>query len=184
MPGVPSASTGDLVHPFSVFHVVCSVPVTLDVGRQKRDDTRRRLWTLHPKYLDAAGLVALWREALLAQKVLQGATKGYKHHPQLARFQGLPDPPATLAAFLAGVLEEAVRRDYQFDAAKIGSPRYVGTIEEIEGQLLYEWRHLKEKLRRRSPQRYDNCQLVDVPLPHPLLRIVAGDVRVWERMQK
>ena len=26
-----------------------------------------RLWTLHPKYLDAAGLVALWREALLAQ---------------------------------------------------------------------------------------------------------------------
>jgi len=24
-----------------------------------------RLWTLHPKYLDARGLVALWREGLL-----------------------------------------------------------------------------------------------------------------------
>lgn len=34
-----------------------------------------RLWTLHPKYLDTKGLVALWREALLAQKVLQGKQK-------------------------------------------------------------------------------------------------------------
>ncbi|HEU5178767.1 MAG TPA: pyrimidine dimer DNA glycosylase/endonuclease V, partial [Burkholderiales bacterium] len=31
-----------------------------------------RLWSLHPKYLDARGLVALWREALLAQAVLRG----------------------------------------------------------------------------------------------------------------
>ena len=50
-----------------------------------------RLWTLHPRYLDAKGLVAAWREALLAQKVLAGATKGYRHHPQLARFQAQPD---------------------------------------------------------------------------------------------
>jgi carboxyl-terminal processing protease len=28
-----------------------------------------RLWSLHPKYLDAQGLVALWREALLAKAV-------------------------------------------------------------------------------------------------------------------
>ena len=33
-----------------------------------------RLWTLHPKYLDARGLVALCCEALLAQKVSRGAT--------------------------------------------------------------------------------------------------------------
>jgi hypothetical protein len=31
-----------------------------------------RLWSLHPEYLDANGLVALWREALLAQAFLQG----------------------------------------------------------------------------------------------------------------
>ena len=37
-----------------------------------------RLWSIHPKYLGTKGLVALWREALLAQKVLQGNTKGYK----------------------------------------------------------------------------------------------------------
>ena len=79
-----------------------------------------RLWTLHPKYLDARGLVALWREALLAQKVLRGATRGYKHHPQLLRFAGQKNPPEALAAYLKAVHDEAVERDYKFDARKIG----------------------------------------------------------------
>ncbi|MFZ2406304.1 MAG: pyrimidine dimer DNA glycosylase/endonuclease V [Methylobacter sp.] len=38
------------------------------------------------------GLLALWREALLAQKVLRGESRGYRHHPQLARFRELVDP--------------------------------------------------------------------------------------------
>lgn len=46
-----------------------------------------RLWSVHPKYLDVRGLVALWREGLLAQAVLRGRTKGYLHHPQLERFR-------------------------------------------------------------------------------------------------
>ncbi len=50
-----------------------------------------RLWSLHPSHLDSRGLVALWREALLAQKVLRGLTRGYKHHPQLARFRSPKD---------------------------------------------------------------------------------------------
>jgi len=45
-----------------------------------------RIWSLHPKYLDTKGLVALWRDALLARHVLQGKTTGYKNHPQLNRF--------------------------------------------------------------------------------------------------
>jgi hypothetical protein len=45
-----------------------------------------RLWTLHPKCLDARGLVVPWREALLAQKVLRGETRGYKL--ALPRFGG------------------------------------------------------------------------------------------------
>jgi hypothetical protein len=43
-----------------------------------------RLWSIHPEYLDAKGLVALWREALLAQNVLQCNTKGYKKHPLIS----------------------------------------------------------------------------------------------------
>ncbi len=141
-----------------------------------------RIWTLHPNYLDAAGLVSLWREALLAQKVLRGETRGYKHHPQLIRFQAMPDPQASIAAFLGPVHEEAVQRDYRFDATKITATPFAGTIEETTGQLLYEWQHLKEKLKRRAPKRYEELQSIHIPRPHPLFRIVPGDVQAWERM--
>ena len=142
-----------------------------------------RLWTLHPKYLDAGGLVALWREALLAQKVLRGATRGYKHHPQLRRFSGLPNPPATLAGYLAAVHEEAVQRGYRFDASKIGRRRFRGKMTETRGQLLYEWRHLKRKLKRRDMKKYRNLLPIKIPAPHPLFRIVPGGVRDWEKVR-
>ena len=35
-----------------------------------------RLWSVHPQHLDVRGLVALWREGLLARKVLLGETNG------------------------------------------------------------------------------------------------------------
>ncbi len=142
-----------------------------------------RLWTLHPKYLDAKGLVALWREALLAQKVLQGATKGYKHHPQLLRFSQTMNPPAVLAAYLKAVQEEAVRRDYKFDASKIGAQRSRGKITETRGQLLYEWAHLKRKLKQRDPQRLREFASVNIPEPHPLFKIIPGEVRDWEKVK-
>jgi hypothetical protein len=142
-----------------------------------------RLWTLHPKYLDARGLVALWREALLAQKVLRGATRGYKHHPQLLRFAGQKNPPATLAAYLKAVHDEAGRRDYSFDASKIGARRTRGKMKETRGQLLYEWLHLKRKLKQRDPGRYRDLANVKIPAPHPLFKIVAGGVRDWEKVR-
>jgi hypothetical protein len=142
-----------------------------------------RLWTLHPKYLDAKGIVALWREALLAQKVLQGATKGYKHHPQLLRFSETKNPPAALATYLKAVQEEAVRRDYHFDASKIGAQRSRGKIKETRGQLLYEWAHLKRKLKMRDPKRLREFAAVKIPAPHPLFKIVPGEVRDWEKVK-
>jgi hypothetical protein len=142
-----------------------------------------RLWTLHPCYLDAQGLVALWREALLAQKVLQGATKGYQQHPQLSRFRATADPCAAIASFLAGVLEEAERRGYAFDARKIAETRLPGVIEATQGQLLYEWSHLQRKLQQRDPVRWKSCRAVKVPTPHPLFRVVAGKVEAWERVR-
>jgi hypothetical protein len=140
-----------------------------------------RLWTLHPKYLDARGLVALWREALLAQKVLRGETRGYKHHPQLRRFSGLANPPAALASYLAAVHEVAVRRGYRFNATKIGRRRVRGRMAETRGQLFYEWRHLKRKLKRRDVKRYRDLLPLKIPAPHPLFRIVPGQVRDWEK---
>ena len=140
-----------------------------------------RLWTLHPRYLDTKGLVAAWREALLAQKVLAGNTTGYRHHPQLIRFQEQTDPLASIATFLVGIAEEAQSRGYHFNASKISSRRFTGQIPETSGQLLYEWSHLKAKLRVRAPKVSRQLRLVTIPEPHPLFHIVSGAVRDRER---
>jgi hypothetical protein len=140
-----------------------------------------RLWTLHPRYLDAQGLVAAWREALLAQKVLMGATKGYRHHPQLVRFESADDPVAAIAAFLRALAEEADSRGYRFDASKIPRRKPAVRIPETRGQLLFEWGHLRAKLSARSPGVARRWRGVKVPEAHPLFRIVAGGRRPWEK---
>ena len=139
-----------------------------------------RLWTLHPKYLDAPGLTAAWREALLARHVLLGRTRGYKHHPQLERFQNEARPVAAINSFLAGLHAESLARGYSFEASKVGRARKRGTIVETRGQLAYEWKHLLRKLRVRDPARYRELRGIARPQAHPLFRIVAGPVRSWE----
>ena len=140
-----------------------------------------RLWTLHPRYLDAKGLVAVWREGLLAQKVLQGATRGYRHHPQLTRFRSQKRPIDAIAAYLAGIAEEAERRGYQFDASKISRRKFAGRIEETSGQFLYEWEHLRAKLRTRAPKIHRELKSLTNPEAHPLFHIVPGEIRDWEK---
>lgn len=65
-----------------------------------------RLWSIHPQYLDAKGLLALWREALLAKHVLEGSTKGYKNHPQLIRFKETDNPIGFISFGYHGKLGE------------------------------------------------------------------------------
>lgn len=143
-----------------------------------------RLWTIHPRYLDAKGLVAAWREALLAQKVLAGGTCGYTRHPQLARFRARRRPVAAVAAYLEALAVEARERGYRFDTTKISRPTRGGQIEETTGQLLYEWRHLRRKLRARAPGLFRQFNRISTPEPHPLFRIVPGEVRDWEKRGK
>lgn len=140
-----------------------------------------RLWSVHPKYLDATGLVALWREALLAQAVLRGETRGYRHHPQLRRFQECADPCHSIAAYLWPVQAEAVRRGYRFDAGKIRGPAGAPTLTVSVGQLSYERQHLTAKLTLRAPDWL--AQLGSDPPPHPLFTVVPGDVAPWEIMR-
>jgi hypothetical protein len=140
-----------------------------------------RIWTVHPRYLDARGLVALWREALLAQAVLRGETRGYTRHPQLERFRAQPDPLAAIAAYLTGVHDEASGRGYRFDATKIGSARATSRIAETRGQLEYEWAHLLAKLQHRAPELRARLRTHERIEPHPLFRIVAGGTRAWEK---
>lgn len=140
-----------------------------------------RLWTLHPRYLDAAGMVAVWREGLLARAVLRGRTRGYRHHPQLRRFRESSAPIAALNRYLMEIYLEAERRGYRFDRRKIVRPRRSLPMRETTGQLDYEWEHLLRKLRRRSPARYRELRQLRRPQAHPLFRIVPGPLREWER---
>ncbi|HET7745854.1 MAG TPA: pyrimidine dimer DNA glycosylase/endonuclease V [Vicinamibacteria bacterium] len=142
-----------------------------------------RLWTLHPRYLDARGLVALWREALLAQAVLRGRTRGYRHHPQLDRFRRHLQPLGSIAAYLRAVQVEAASRGYAFAAERISRASSEGAIAATRGQLEYEWEHLRAKLRDRDPGWLERLRSVARPRPHPLFRLVPGGPEDWERVQ-
>lgn len=142
-----------------------------------------RLWSIHPKYLDPQGLVALWREALLAQKVLCGKTRGYKNHPQLERFKKERRPREVLAAYLSFVLKEAKSRGYDFDRRKIGPRRVRKKMRVTKGQLRYEFLWLCRKLKKRSPECYRAIRGQKNILPHPLFLRQKGAVEWWERVK-
>lgn len=139
-----------------------------------------RLWSLHPRYLDARGLVALWREALLAQAVLKGESRGYTHHPQLLRFRQAPAPLDAISSYLQEVYNEATRRGYHFDASRIVAHTRVEPLCVSRGQLEYEWAHLKAKLTVRDPVKLNELNQIMRPKPHPLFRIVPGPIAEWE----
>ncbi|MFI2364503.1 pyrimidine dimer DNA glycosylase/endonuclease V [Promicromonospora sp. NPDC019610] len=146
-----------------------------------------RLWSLDPALLDRQGLVACWREALLAQAVLLGRTAGYTTHPQLERFTAHPDPAAAISSYLHGVRDEATRRGYQFDAERISRPLDPGTrdvrrIAVTTGQLDLERQHLLRKLAVRSPELRPRLASTGTPAAHPLFVTVPGDVASWERV--
>ena len=137
------------------------------------------MWSLHPRYLDPRGLVALWRGALLARAVLAGLTRGYRQHPQLLRFRQCADPGRAIAAYLAEVHAEAVRRGYRFDPAKL-EPAGCAQLAVTRGQIEYEWGHLAAKLQSRSPEWLRQFGPADAPEPHPLFQVVPGGIAEWE----
>jgi hypothetical protein len=137
---------------------------------------------LHPRYLDAKGLVALWRESLLARAVLSEQTKGYRHHPQLLRFLNCPEPIAAINVYLLAVHEESEKRGYHFDAGKLGRKMTRLKLFVSDGQMTYEWERLKAKVKIRDPQYYKKLKGVKQPQPHPLFKVRAGTIETWERM--
>ena len=145
--------------------------------------TAMKLWSLHPSVLDRVGLVALWREGLLAQKVLRGQTKGYRFHPQLARFRATKNAVAAISTYLWAVVDEARARGYRFDASKIAMRRGAVSIRVTRGQLEFEREHLKRKLQVRDPERFHTLLSAKL-LPHPMLRVVYGATEDWEVVRR
>lgn len=140
-----------------------------------------RIWSLHPRYLDPQGLVALWRETLLAQAVLHGLTKGYTQHPQLQRFKAHPHPLDAIASYLHAVHAQATERGYRFDASKILGNANAMPMAVNAGQMAYEWQHLLAKLAQRNPALHAQWCTETAPSPHPLFQVQAGGVESWER---
>ena len=141
-----------------------------------------RLWSIHPEYLDRVGLVAVWREALLAQAVLAGRTRGYRHHPQLERFRAHAAPSRAIARYLAGIYDEARSRGYRFDRTRFRRPGEMVRIPVSRGQLRYELAHLREKCGRRCPVWLSRLPARS-PEPHPLFVPVRGGIAAWERVR-
>lgn len=140
-----------------------------------------RLWSLHPRYLDRQGLLACWREALLAKAVLRGLTRGYRRHPQLDRFRTHPQPRRAINAYLAALHDEATQRGYAFDKSKIGPVHVVESIVLTTGQLAHEWQHLQAKLAIRDPALHMRQAEVAMPDCHPLFQLQPGPIADWER---
>jgi hypothetical protein len=139
-----------------------------------------RIWSLHPKYLDTKGLVALWRETLLAKHVLAGMTKGYTNHPQLTRFRNIDHPLGAIENYLESVYEEAQVRGYNFDKSKFSNGHLRVSINVTSGQFDYERAHLLKKLQSRDPAKYRRLNVIKDPDPHPLFKIVPGGIELWE----
>jgi len=142
---------------------------------------KMRLWSIHPKYLDSKGLVALWREALLAKKVLMGNTSGYKNHPQLMRFKSQKDPVQLINQYLEGVYDEACRRGYSFDKVKIDRSFSITKISVTRGQIEFERMHLLNKLKNRDKDKCSELLKQKEILPHPVFKITEGEIEKWEK---
>lgn len=141
-----------------------------------------RIWSLHPKYIDTKGLVALWRETLLAKNVLEGKTKGYRNHPQLIRFKTTQNPLKAINFYLQHVWIEATKRSYNFDSSKFTSIENIDKIKVKSGQLEFEQNHLLKKLKIRNIKKHSELLIVSHIETHPLFIPTNGEIETWEKI--
>jgi hypothetical protein len=139
-----------------------------------------RLWSLHPKYLDTKGLLALWRETLLAKKVLENKTRGYKNHPQLNRFKKSKNPLDAINQYLSEIHKEASRREYNFDREKINWGFKKSKLKVTKGQLEYEKDHLLNKLKNRDLSKFQEVRKIKFFETNSIFKIVDGEIEKWE----
>ena len=144
-----------------------------------------RLWSISPAYLDTKGLLAVWREGLLAKKVLEGKTRGYTKHPQLLRFRACAEPILAINSFLYYILAEARVRGYHFDETKINAGQPLCCyIPVTEKQVAFEFSRLLGKLETRDPARCSELTLIAANTPPKLNGLffsVPGRVESWEK---
>lgn len=142
-----------------------------------------RLWSIHPKYLDVKGLIALWREALLAKNVLENKTKGYKNHPQLYRFKNQSATKTLINCYLKTIYAESKKRKFAFDQTKIGKLSKYKKIPVTSGQIAYEFKHLLKKLKKRDQVKYNKYKEIKTIALNPIFKKVSGNIENWEKIK-
>ncbi len=143
-----------------------------------------RIWSIHPKYLDSKGFVALWREALLAKNVLEGKTVGYRNHPQLDRFKNSQNALDAINQYLSNIYDESVERHFTFNSTKFKKPIVPLFLTVSEGQLIFEFEHLLCKLKEREITLYQTLKETTTIIPHPMFKIIKGKIERWERVKQ
>lgn len=139
-----------------------------------------RLWSISPEYMDSKGLVALWREALLAKSVLSGKTEGYKNHPQLYRFKEVKNPLNALDYYLSTIFNESVERGFHFNRKLINWSFNEIKIDVTRGQLKYEFNHYLKKIESRDNSKFIQLSEETFITPNPLFNVISGDIESWE----
>ena len=128
------------------------------------------------------GLGAQWREGLLAQKVAEGKTKGWRNHPQLDRFKCHSKPMEAVGFYLKELHVESIKRSYKYNYSKILYPDAVVDLVNLTfGQLQYEFDLLQERLKVRTPEKYEKNTRIKKLQAHPLFNIVHGLPEKWEK---
>jgi hypothetical protein len=141
-----------------------------------------QIWSIHPQYLDTKGLVALWRETLLAKNVLENKTKGYKNNPQLTRFKESKNPLHCINQYLGEIYKEAERRNYSFNKNKIKRNFRSTILTVTTSQLDFEIEHLKNKLKLRDGKKLKEIMLIKKFEPHSLFKVIEGEIEQWEKV--
>ncbi len=122
---------------------------------------------------------------MLAQKILMGVKKGesarYLNHPQMERFKKHKNPLGALATYLFYVWKEDVWGAYGFDKDRIKGVLIEERMEVTSGQLEYEFKHLKKKLKIRDAEKYKELLTIKEIEANPFLVVKKGPVASWEK---
>ena len=145
-----------------------------------------RLWSFHPKYLDAVGLSRLINEGISGYKALTGQQKMWQNHPQLTRFKNSRYSKDFLQSYLKCIIMfqlEKKSKEIDWDDCPKSYSFWFNEIKVTEGQLKYEWQHYLKKLQKRNKKLYNELKSIEIPSPHPIFRVVKGDIESWEKVK-
>lgn len=130
------------------------------------------LWTVHPKYLDKQGLIALWREGLLAQKSLNGELDIELNNQVWQQFKNSENPLKAIGTYLSFIASEGARRGYKLGHEKIIYPNFDDNKFDIRPQdLIFEMKHLRDKLKLRDKNKWHEVNQVEQVEPNPAFRL-------------